>query len=147
MVLWYIGTIAWEERPAMEIGIFQLLPAPEALADREVIEQALWEVDFAEANGFDSVWVAEHHLSSFGLVGAPSVLAAAVAQRTQRVRIGYAVAVLPLHHPLRLAEEIAWVDNLSRGRLMVAVGPGFSPYDFAAFHLPLPATPAPPPQG
>lgn len=121
----------------MEIGIFQLLPAPEALADREVIEQALWEVDFAEANGFDSVWIAEHHLSSFGLVGAPSVFAAAVAERTERVRIGYAVAVLPLHHPLRLAEEIAWVDNLSRGRLMVGVGPGFSPYEFAAFGVPL----------
>jgi alkanesulfonate monooxygenase SsuD/methylene tetrahydromethanopterin reductase-like flavin-dependent oxidoreductase (luciferase family) len=121
----------------MEIGIFQLLPAPEALADREVVEQALWEVDFAEANGFDSVWIAEHHLSSFGLIGAPSVFAAAVAQRTERVCIGYAVAVLPLHHPLRLAEEIAWVDNLSRGRLMVGVGPGFSPYEFAAFGVPL----------
>lgn len=121
----------------MKIGIFQLLPAPEALADREVVEQALWEVDFAEANGFDSVWIAEHHLSSFGLVGAPSVLAAAVAQRTERVQIGYAVAVLPLHHPLRLAEELAWVDNLSRGRLMVGVGPGFSPYEFAAFGVSL----------
>ena len=121
----------------MEIGIFQLLPAPETLSDREVIEQALWEVDFAEAGGFGSVWITEHHLSSFGLVGAPSVYAAAVAQRTQRVRIGYAIAVLPLHHPLRLAEEIAWVGHLSRGRLLVGVGPGFSPYEFGAFGVPL----------
>jgi alkanesulfonate monooxygenase SsuD/methylene tetrahydromethanopterin reductase-like flavin-dependent oxidoreductase (luciferase family) len=121
----------------MEIGIFQLLPAPETLADREVIAQALWEVDHAEAGGFGSIWIAEHHLSSFGLVGAPSVYAAAVAQRTRRVRIGYAVAVLPLHHPLRLAEEIAWVDNLSQGRLLVGVGPGFSPYELGAFGVPL----------
>lgn len=121
----------------MEIGIFQLLPAPEALSDREVIEQALWEVDCAEAGGFGSVWITEHHLSSFGLVGAPSVYAAAVAQRTRRVRIGYAIAVLPLHHPLRLAEEIAWVGHLSRGRLLVGVGPGFSPYEFGAFGVPL----------
>ena len=121
----------------MEIGIFQLLPAPETLSDREVIEQALWEVDCAEAGGFGSVWITEHHLSSFGLVGAPSVYAAAVAQRTQRVRIGYAIAVLPLHHPLRLAEEIAWVGHLSRGRLLVGVGPGFSPYEFGAFGVPL----------
>jgi alkanesulfonate monooxygenase SsuD/methylene tetrahydromethanopterin reductase-like flavin-dependent oxidoreductase (luciferase family) len=121
----------------MEIGIFQLLPAPEALADREVIAQALWEVDHAEAGGFGSVWIAEHHLSSFGLVGAPSVYAAAVAQRTRGVLIGYAVAVLPLHHPLRLAEEIAWVDNLSHGRLLVGVGPGFSPYELGAFGVPL----------
>jgi alkanesulfonate monooxygenase SsuD/methylene tetrahydromethanopterin reductase-like flavin-dependent oxidoreductase (luciferase family) len=121
----------------MDIGIFQLLPAPETLGDREVIGQALWEVDFAESGGFGSVWITEHHLSSFGLVGAPSVLAAAVAQRTERMEIGYAVAVLPLHHPLRLAEEIAWVDNLSHGRLVVGLGPGFSPFEFAAFGVPL----------
>src|SRR5258708_33198737 len=121
----------------MEIGIVQLLPAPEALSDREVIEQALWEVDLAEAGGYSSVWVTEHHLSSFGLVGAPSVYAAAVAARTERITIGYGVAVVPLHHPLRLAEEIAWIDYLSRGRLMVGIGPGFSPYAFAAFGVPL----------
>src|ERR1700674_199996 len=121
----------------MEIGIFQLLPAPETLSDQEVIEQALWEVDCAEAGGFGSVWITEHHLSSFGLVGAPSVYAAAVAQRTRRVRIGYAIAVLPLHHPLRLAEEIAWVGHLSHGRLLVGVGPGFSPHEFGAFGVPL----------
>ena len=121
----------------MDIGIFQLLPAPETLSDREVIEQALWEVDCAETGGYDSIWIAEHHLASFGLVGAPSVYAAAVAQRTLRVGIGYAVAVLPLHHPLRLAEEIAWVDNLSQGRVLVGVGPGFSPYELGAFGVPL----------
>jgi alkanesulfonate monooxygenase SsuD/methylene tetrahydromethanopterin reductase-like flavin-dependent oxidoreductase (luciferase family) len=121
----------------LELGIFQLLPAPETLSDQEVIEQALWEVDFAEAGGFGSVWITEHHLSSFGLIGTPSVYAAAVAQRTRRVEIGYAIAVLPLHHPLRLAEEIAWVDNLSRGRLLVGVGPGFSPFELGAFGVPL----------
>jgi alkanesulfonate monooxygenase SsuD/methylene tetrahydromethanopterin reductase-like flavin-dependent oxidoreductase (luciferase family) len=120
----------------MEIGIFLLLPAPATVTDREVIEEALWEVDFAEAGGFGSVWIAEHHLSPFGLVGAPSVLAAAVAQRTARIQIGYAVAVVPLHHPVRLAEEIAWVDNLSRGRVLVGVGPGFSPYELGAFGVP-----------
>ena len=121
----------------MEIGIFLLLPAPPAVTDREVIEEALWEVDFAEAGGFGSVWIAEHHLSPFGLVGAPSVLAAAVAQRTARVQIGYAVAVVPLHHPVRLAEEIAWVDNLSRGRVVVGVGAGFSPFEMEALGVPL----------
>src|SRR6266851_1431297 len=137
MLSWYLGTNqarngTTDARPTMEIGIFQLLPAPEALSDREVIEQALWEEDCAEAGGYGSVWITEHHLSSFGLVGAPSVYAAAVAQRTRRVRIGYAIAVLPLHHPLRLAEEIAWVGHLSNGRLLVGVGPGFSPYEFGA---------------
>ena len=121
----------------MEIGIFQLLSQPEGISEHEVIAQALWEVDFAEANGFDTVWVTEHHLSEYGLIGSPSVYAAAVAQRTRRVRIGYGVAVVPLHHPVRLAEEIVWVDHLSQGRLWVGVGPGFSPYEFAAFGVPL----------
>jgi alkanesulfonate monooxygenase SsuD/methylene tetrahydromethanopterin reductase-like flavin-dependent oxidoreductase (luciferase family) len=121
----------------MDIGIFQLLPQPEGLSDRDVIEQALWEVDLAEARAYSSVWVTEHHLSAFGLMGAPSVYAAAVAARTKRIKIGYGVAVVPLHHPLRLAEEIAWVDYLSHGRLLVGVGPGFSPYEFAAFGVSL----------
>lgn len=114
-----------------------MLPAPEGVSDGEVVERALGEADFAEANGFDSVWIAEHHLSSFGLVGAPSVYAAAVAQRTRRIEIGYAVAVVPLHHPIRLAEEIAWVSHLSRGRTLVGMGPGFSPFEFTAYGVAL----------
>ena len=121
----------------MDIGIFQLLPAPETLTDRDVIGQALREADFAEKNGFDSIWIAEHHLSSFGLVGAPSVYAAALAQRTRRIGIGYAVAVVPLHHPVRLAEEIAWLTHLASGRVLVGLGPGFSPFEFGAFDVPL----------
>src|SRR6185436_1612530 len=105
-------------------------------SDREVVEQALWEVDFAERHGFESVWVTEHHFSGYGSIGAPSVYAAGIAQRTRRLRIGYGVAVMPLHHPLRLAEEISWVDHLSEGRLAVGVGPGFSAFEFAGFGVP-----------
>ncbi len=121
----------------MDIGIFQLLPQGGSETDEQVIDQALWEVDFAEHSGYDSVWVTEHHFSGFGLLGVPSVYAAAVAQRTRRIRIGYAIAVVPLHHPLRLAEEISWVDHLSGGRTVVGCGPGFSPYEFSGFGVPL----------
>jgi alkanesulfonate monooxygenase SsuD/methylene tetrahydromethanopterin reductase-like flavin-dependent oxidoreductase (luciferase family) len=121
----------------MDIGIFQLLPRGRAATDREVVEQALWEVDFAEQHGFESVWVTEHHFSGYGSIGVPSVYAAGIAQRTRRIRIGYAVVVVPLHHPLRLAEEITWVDHLSEGRLAVGVGPGFSPFEFGAFGVPV----------
>jgi alkanesulfonate monooxygenase SsuD/methylene tetrahydromethanopterin reductase-like flavin-dependent oxidoreductase (luciferase family) len=121
----------------MDIGVFQLLPRGRAATDREVVEQALWEVDFAERNGFESVWVTEHHFAGFGLIGVPSVYAAGIAQRTKRIRIGYAVAVVPLHHPLRLAEEISWVDHLSEGRVMVGVGPGFSAFEFGGFGVPV----------
>jgi len=117
----------------MEIGVFQLLPRGRAASDREVVEQALCEVDFAEQYSFESVWIAEHHFSGYGSIGVPSVYAAGIAQRTKRIRIGYGVAVLPLHHPLRLAEEISWVDHLSNGRVLVGVGPGFSPFEFSGF--------------
>jgi alkanesulfonate monooxygenase SsuD/methylene tetrahydromethanopterin reductase-like flavin-dependent oxidoreductase (luciferase family) len=122
---------------AMDLSLFQLLPAPDHTADREVIAQAWWEIDTAEAAGFDCVWLTEHHLSSFGLIGTPSVFAAAIAQRTRRIKIGYAVAVVPLHHPVRLAEEIAWLDALSQGRVLVGLGPGFSPFEFGAYGIPL----------
>jgi alkanesulfonate monooxygenase SsuD/methylene tetrahydromethanopterin reductase-like flavin-dependent oxidoreductase (luciferase family) len=121
----------------MDIGIFQLLPRAEDRTAAEVIEESLWEIDFAERNGFESVWLAEHHLSGFGLVSAPSVFAAAIAARTTRMRIGYGVAVVPLHHPLRLAEEIAWLTHLSGGRVVVGVGPGFSEREFAGYGVPL----------
>lgn len=121
----------------MEIGLFQLMPAPEGVSDDGVVARALQEADFAEAAGFDSVWIAEHHLSSFGLASAPSVYAAAVAQRTRRIGIGYGVAVVPLHHPVRLAEEIAWLTHLSRGRALVGLGAGFSPFEFAGYGVPL----------
>jgi alkanesulfonate monooxygenase SsuD/methylene tetrahydromethanopterin reductase-like flavin-dependent oxidoreductase (luciferase family) len=121
----------------MDIGVFQLLPRGRAASDREVVEQALWEVDFAERHGFESVWVTEHHFSGFGSIGVPSVYAAGISQRTKRIRIGYAVAVIPLHHPLRLAEEISWVDHLSEGRVVVGVGPGFSAFEFGGFGVPV----------
>jgi alkanesulfonate monooxygenase SsuD/methylene tetrahydromethanopterin reductase-like flavin-dependent oxidoreductase (luciferase family) len=121
----------------LHIGIFQLLPRGRAATDREVVEQALWEVDFAEQHRFESVWVTEHHFSGYGSIGVPSVYAAGIAQRTKRIRIGYAVAVVPLHHPLRLAEEISWVDHLSEGRLAVGVGPGFSAFEFGGFGVPV----------
>jgi alkanesulfonate monooxygenase SsuD/methylene tetrahydromethanopterin reductase-like flavin-dependent oxidoreductase (luciferase family) len=117
----------------MNMGLFQLLPRAGGVGDASVIAHALGEAARAEALGLDSVWIAEHHLSPFGLGSAPSVYLAALSQRTERVALGYAVAVLPLHQPIRLAEELAWVDQLSKGRLLVGVGPGFSPYELGAF--------------
>jgi len=117
----------------LTVGLFQLLPAPADRADGDVIAAALRDADFAEQRGFDSVWIAEHHASSFGLVSAPTVYASAVAARTRRIEIGLAVAVVPLHHPLRLAEEIAWLTHLSAGRIHVGLGPGFARLEFEAY--------------
>ena len=115
----------------MRIGLFLILPQPEGRTQQEVFTTALADARRAEQLGLDTVWVTEHHGSAYGLSAAPSVLAAAIAARTDRVRIGYAVAVTPLHDPVRLAEEMAMVDQLSGGRLVAGFGPGYAPAEFA----------------
>jgi len=121
----------------MKLGTFHILPTPEGTTAQDVIQETLTEVDLAESLGFDTVWLTEHHSSRFGMCASASVLGAAVAMRTQRVTIGYAVNVTPLHHPLRLAEEVAFVDHLSNGRVVAGFGPGYAPYEFDLFGVPL----------
>ncbi len=83
-----------------------------------------------EEFGYDSVWFGEHHYAKYSF-GSPAVIAMAAAARTSRIRVGTGVSLLPLHHPLRLAEEYAMVDVLSGGRLEYGIGRGFlkSAYD------------------
>jgi probable F420-dependent oxidoreductase len=90
------------------------------------------ECEQAEAAGFDSVWLGEHH-NSILLYPAPLLGLAAIAARTRRVRLGTGVLLLPLYHPLAIAEEAAMVDVISRGRLVLGVGAGYAPEEFAAF--------------
>ena len=88
----------------------------------------------AEALGYDSVWVNEHHFHGYGgLFPSLSTILAALAQRTTRVRLGTSVLVLPLHHPLEVAESMAMVDLLSHGRLDLGIGRGFVEHDYQVF--------------
>lgn len=114
----------------MRLGLFLILPQPPGVSQQQVFAAALEDAVAAERLGFDSVWVTEHHGSGYGLSAAPSVVAAAIAARTTRVAIGYAVIVTPLHAPVRLAEEIATVDQVSGGRVIAGFGPGYSPAEF-----------------
>jgi len=82
------------------------------------------------------VWFTEHHFIDYGLSVDPATLASAAASRTRRVRIGLAAAILPFHHPLRLAEQMALVDIISDGRLDVGVGRGNRPAEFAGYRVP-----------
>ena len=116
----------------MRLGLFLILPQPPGMSQEQVFSTALADAEAAERLGFDSVWVTEHHGSGYGLSAAPSVVAAAIAARTTRVAIGYAVAVTPFHSPIRLAEEIATVDQISAGRVIAGFGPGYSPVEFRA---------------
>jgi alkanesulfonate monooxygenase SsuD/methylene tetrahydromethanopterin reductase-like flavin-dependent oxidoreductase (luciferase family) len=87
-------------------------------------EERLKLVEVLEAEGFYAYHLAEHHSTPLGTVPCPSVFLAALAQRTRRIRFGPLVYVLPLHHPLRLYEEVCMLDHMSGGRLLLGVGRG-----------------------
>ncbi len=89
----------------------------------------------AEHTGFDSVWIAEHHFTEYGTCASPAVTLAAVAARTERIRLGTGVVVLPLNHPLRVAEDYAFLDNLSGGRVDLGIGRGYQPIEFQGFDV------------
>jgi probable F420-dependent oxidoreductase len=94
--------------------------------------ETIRECERAEAAGFDSVWLGEHH-NHRTLYPAPLIGLAAIAGRTRTMRLGTAVLLLPLYHPLAVAEEAAMVDMISGGRLILGVGAGYAPEEFAAF--------------
>ena len=101
---------------------------------REVYSKWLEQIDGAESLGFDSLWVTEHHFRHFGgQMPSPSVILAAASQRTKRMRLGAAVSIIPMHNPLRIAEEFAMVDQLSEGRLCFGAGRGMHPTEYAVF--------------
>ena len=91
--------------------------------------------EWAEELGFDSFWLGEHHFYWYGTCVSPPIVIAALGQRTKRIRLGPAVSVLPLHHPLLVAEEYALADNLCGGRLNFAIGSGFSPVEHKMFGM------------
>jgi len=95
-------------------------------------EETIRQCAQAETAGFDSVWLGEHH-NNRTLYPSPLIGLAAIAARTRRVRLGTAVLLLPLYHPLSVAEEAAMVDVISGGRLILGVGAGYAPEEFAAF--------------
>ncbi|PZC47366.1 MAG: Flavin-dependent oxidoreductase, luciferase family [Chloroflexi bacterium] len=119
----------------MKFGAFFLLQSPQARPTEEVYTQVLDQIRYADDLGFDSVWIAEHHFSTYGYCPNPLMLAVKAAQITKRVRVGTAVIVLPFWHPLRLAEDIALADVLTEGRLDVGVARGYQPYEFERLGL------------
>jgi alkanesulfonate monooxygenase SsuD/methylene tetrahydromethanopterin reductase-like flavin-dependent oxidoreductase (luciferase family) len=105
--------------------------------DADAFAQALDQVSEAERWGLDAIWLAEiHQQAARSVMTAPLTVASAIAARTSRIKIGTAVQVLPLCHPLRLAEETATVDQISRGRLLLGVGRSGNPRAYAAYGVP-----------
>src|SRR5438034_5045707 len=101
---------------AMHFGTFLLMQSPSAGASEEVYARAIEQAQAAEELAFRNVWLAEHHFSTYGYLGRPVQLATFIAAKTTRLRVGTAVIVVPLHHPLMIAEEIALLDVLANGR-------------------------------
>jgi natural product biosynthesis luciferase-like monooxygenase protein len=107
-------------------------------SEAETYAKMLAQVDHAEALGFESVWLTEHHFTDYGgMVPSPAILAAAIAQRTRRLRLGMAVALLPFHRPVRLAEDYAMVDLLSGGRLEWGIGRAYLQWEYQNLGVPL----------
>jgi alkanesulfonate monooxygenase SsuD/methylene tetrahydromethanopterin reductase-like flavin-dependent oxidoreductase (luciferase family) len=122
----------------MKFGYFTLTDNPPAYGDRRrdpsaIIHEVVEQCVEAEAMGFSSAWVPEHHLGLFGVLPSPWILLAAVAARTTKLRLGPATVVLPLNHPLRAVEECNLLDQLSGGRAIFSAGRGYDAREYAAF--------------
>jgi len=121
----------------MEFGMFHEFPSLPGRSDGEAFDEAMEQVDCAERLGLDVMWLAELHFEPRrSLLSAPLSIASAIAARTRHIKIGIAVQVLPLCHPLRLAEEAATVDQLSHGRLIFGVGRSGVAQTYEAYGVP-----------
>lgn len=121
----------------MKFGLFYQLPCAPTQDAATRYHETIEQIVYADELGFDTAWLAELHFNpSFSVMPAPLILAAAAAQRTSRIRLGTAVLLLPLHYPLRVAEEAAVVDLLSHGRLELGVGRGMIAIHFQGFNVP-----------
>ena len=93
------------------------------------------EALYAEKLGMHSAWIGEHHFNSLGVLSCPDLVLAYVAANTTRIRLAPAVTVLPLHHPIRVAEQWATLDLLSNGRVDFACGRGYDKREYLPFHV------------
>ena len=117
----------------MQFGLFYEWPNPTLRNWRILFEEGIEQIQYSEALGFDYCLIAEHHFTNYGNSPAPLMQALYIGQRTRRLKIGTAAVILPVWQPLRLAEEIAVLDNLIDGRFMCGVGRGYQPYEMAGF--------------
>lgn len=119
----------------MKFALFTHVPWPEGTDLRQIIADTTEQVQQAEALGFHGVWLAEHHFTRYSMASSSLMLATHLAARTNRIRVGTAVLLPPLHHPIRLAEDTAMLDLISGGRLDVGFGRGTSGYEYSGYSV------------
>ena len=122
----------------MQTGVFLEFPALEDVTDQQAFQQGIQMAVEAERMGAESVWLAEYHFIPWSVLSSPTMVATAIAARTERVRIGLGVLLLPLGNPIRIAEEIATLDHICQGRLDFGMGRGTFPEHHDAFLSPYP---------
>ena len=105
--------------------------------DERVIDETLREARLSDELGFEVIWLAEHHFDGICAYVDPVSFAAALAVATQRAKLGFAVAQMSLHHPIRMAEQLSLIDNITKGRLIVGLGRGtaYNIYDYQGYGL------------
>jgi alkanesulfonate monooxygenase SsuD/methylene tetrahydromethanopterin reductase-like flavin-dependent oxidoreductase (luciferase family) len=118
----------------MRFGLFCLAPQRDIRRDPgQIGNEAVEQAQLAESLDFETVWFAEHHFSNYSMIPSPLLMAAYCAGKTRKIRVGTGVLVLPLYEPVRLIEEIAFVDQVSGGRLHLGLGSGYQDYEFKRF--------------
>jgi alkanesulfonate monooxygenase SsuD/methylene tetrahydromethanopterin reductase-like flavin-dependent oxidoreductase (luciferase family) len=121
----------------MKFAVLQFFSWPERRVElATVYQRALDRIEIMDRTGYDAVWLAEHHFSDFSVCPSVHMLGVLAAARTRRLRIGTGVSLAPFYHPLRLAEEVALLDQLSGGRVNWGAGRGFARVEFEAFGVP-----------
>jgi alkanesulfonate monooxygenase SsuD/methylene tetrahydromethanopterin reductase-like flavin-dependent oxidoreductase (luciferase family) len=111
-------------------------PSSQSLPDREMYQHELRIADLAEPLGFDSLWSVEHHFTDYTLCPNPITFAAYMAGRTSKIKLGTAAIILPWHKdPLRIASDIAMLDNLTQGRALIGLGRGIGRVEYDGFGI------------
>ena len=122
----------------MEFGYFTLSDnhyENNPRAANQFVADITAEALYADELGMHSAWIGEHHFNSLGVLSCPDLVLAYIAARTKHIRLAPAVTVLPLHHPIRVAEQWATLDLLSNGRVDFAAGRGYDRREYAPFHV------------
>jgi alkanesulfonate monooxygenase SsuD/methylene tetrahydromethanopterin reductase-like flavin-dependent oxidoreductase (luciferase family) len=121
----------------MKLSNFLFPDCREPERDGAVIDETLREAQLSDELGVDVIWLAEHHFDGICAYVDPITFAGALATSTRRCKIGFAVVQTALHHPIRLAEQLAILDNITKGRLIVGLGRGssYNIYDYQGFGI------------
>lgn len=122
----------------MDFGIFNLMGyRTEGASTHQLLSEAADLTRIADQGGVGMAWFAEHHFSNYGICASPLMMAAYCVPQTKRIKLATGILVLPLYSPARVISEIAMVDSMSEGRLVVGIGTGYQPFEFERFGVDL----------